>query len=591
MMEEARVSLAFRSRQGLASLYGDMGMTVSILGGVGLFLLGMAVMTDGLKALAGTAMRRLLSRAASTPIRATALGVVVTLIVQSSTATTTTTIGLVSAGLLSFARAIGVVFGANLGTTATAWFVAIVGVKVSVDVAALPLVFVGALLRLLGRKRLSAIGGTIAGFALLLFGLGVLQEGMSSMSTVVNPGDLPSMVGIGVWRAIGATAVLVIAGAVMTTVMQSSTAAVAVTLSALHAGAIAPDQAAALVVGQNVGTSLSSGVAAIGATTAAQRTALAHVLFNVITGAVVLCSFPLVIPWIDSAAKTLDPTLLLAGFHTAFNVLGVAMLLPMVGRFASVIERILPQRGPVLTRHLDRASQSMPDMAIEAARRTVAMTLELIARRAQSAIEARQAAPLREAIGDGAIDAAKGALEETREFLSQMARPPEQPDAQGRLANALHALDHSIRLVENIEESAHDAGVDGDEAALRVLERSRTALELAASMSCMVAEPADCAEAGSGAESREALLQSRLVSLRVLSESITEDARLVRRGALGSAIAAGAPLAVDRVMARVDAVRHIDRIVHHAWRTLEHLVARGAEVPRATVPSRAGDGT
>lgn len=568
-----------------------MGMTVSILGGVGLFLLGMAVMTDGLKALAGTALRRLLSRAASTPVRATALGVVVTLIVQSSTATTTTTIGLVSAGLLSFTRAIGVVFGANLGTTATAWFVAIVGVKVSVDAAALPLVFVGSLLRLLGRKRMSAIGGTVAGFALLLFGLGVLQEGMSGVSDVVNPGDLPSMVGVGAWRAMAATAVLVLAGVVMTTVMQSSTAAVAVTLSALHAGAIGPDQAAALVVGQNVGTALSSGVAAIGATTAAQRTALAHVLFNVITGAVVLCAFPIVIPWIDTAAKSVDPTLLLAGFHTAFNVLGVAILLPMVGRFAAMIERILPQRGPVLTRHLDRASQSMPDLAIEAARRTVAITLELIARRAQAAIEARQSAPLREAIGDGAIDAAKGALDETREFLSQLARPPEQPDAKGRLTNALHALDHSIRLVENIEESAHDAGVDGEDTARRVLDRSRAALDLAASMSCMIAEPTDCAGAESGAQSRIALLQSQLSSLRELSEAITEDARLVRRGALGSAIAAGAPLAVDRVMARVDAVRHIDRIVHHSWRSLEHLVAGGAEVPRTTVQSRAGDGT
>jgi len=457
--------------------------------------------------------------------------------------------------------------------------------------AALPLVFVGALLRLLGRKRLSAIGGTIAGFALLLFGLGVLQEGMSGMSAVVNPGDLPSMVGIGVWKAIGATAVLVIAGAVMTTVMQSSTAAVAVTLSALHAGAIAPDQAAALVVGQNVGTSLSSGVAAIGATTAAQRTALAHVLFNVITGAVVLCAFPLLIPWIDSAARSVDPTLLLAGFHTAFNVLGVAILLPMVGRFASMIERVLPQRGPVLTRHLDRASQSMPDMAIEAARRTVALTLEVVAHRAKAAIEARQAAPLREAIGDSAIEAARGALEETREYLSQIAWPPEQPDAQGRLANALHALDHSIRLVENIEEGAHDAGVDGDEAAHHVLERSRAALELAASMSCIIAEPANCAGADPAAQSRLALLQSQLVSMRELSETITADARLVRRGALGSAIAAGAPLAVDRVMVRVDAVRHIDRIVHHSWRSLDHLVAGEAEVPRATNPSRAGDGT
>ena len=568
-----------------------MGMTVSILGGVGLFLLGMAVMTDGLKALAGTALRRLLSRAASTPIRATALGVVLTLILQSSTATTTTTIGLVSAGLLSFTRAIGVVFGANLGTTATAWFVAIVGVKVSVDVAALPLVFVGALLRLLGQKRASAIGGAIAGFALLLFGLGVLQEGMSSMSDVINPGDLPRMVDVGVWRAVTATALLVIAGAIMTTIMQSSTAAVAVTLSALHAGAIAPDQAAALVVGQNVGTSLSSGFAAIGATTAAQRTALAHVLFNVITGVVVLCAFPLVIPWIDSMSQSVDPTLLLAGFHTAFNVLGVAILLPMVGRFSAVIERILPERGPVLTRHLDRASQSMPDMAIEAARRTVAITLELITRRAQAAIDARQAAPLREAIGDGAVDAAKGALEETRDFLSQVSSPPQQPAAQGSLSNALHALDHGIRLVENIEESAHDAALDGDEMALRVLDRSRQALEVAASMSCMIAEPQDCADAGAEGQARTALLQSQLSALRELSEGITEDARLVRRGALGSAIAAGAPLAVDRVMARVDAVRHIDRIVHHAWRSLEHLVAGGSEVPRATVPSRAGDGT
>jgi len=557
-----------------------MGMTVSILGGVGLFLLGMAVMTDGLKALAGTALRRLLSRAASTPVRATALGVVVTLIVQSSTATTTTTIGLVSAGLMSFTRAIGVVFGANLGTTATAWFVAIVGVKLSVDAAALPLVFVGALLRLLGRKRVSAIGGTIAGFALLLFGLGVLQEGMSSMSDVINPADLPMMVGVGAWRAVVATAALVVAGIVMTTVMQSSTAAVAVTLAALHAGAIAPDQAAALVVGQNVGTSLSSGIAAIGATTAAQRTALAHVLFNVVTGIIVLGSFPLVIPWIDSASRTVDPTMLLAGFHTAFNVLGVSLLLPMVGRFSALIERILPERGPVLTRHLDPGSQSMPDMAVEAARRTVAITLELVTRRAQAAIDARQSASLREAIGDGAIEAAKGALDETREFLSQMARPPEQAEAKGRLTNALHALDHSIRLVENIEESAHDTGVDGDEAALRVLEHSRTALELASSMCCMIAEPADCAEAGSAPASRDALLVSQLATLRQLAEGITEDARLVRRGALGSAIAAGAPLAVDRVMARVDAVRHIDRIVHHAWRSLEHLAAGGAEASR-----------
>jgi phosphate:Na+ symporter len=545
-----------------------------------MFLLGMSVMTDGLRALAGSALRRLLSRAASTPLRAMALGVVVTLIVQSSTATATTTIGLVSAGLLSFAGAIGVMFGANLGTTATAWFVAIVGVKVSVDVAALPLVFVGALLRLLGRGRTSAIGASIAGFALLVVGLGVLQEGMSGMSTAVDPGDLPQMVGVGAGKAIIATAILVIAGAMMTTIMQSSTAAVAVTLSALHAGAIGPDQAAALVVGQNVGTSLSSGLAAIGASVAAQRTALAHVLFNIITGAVVLCAFPLVVPGIDMLARTVDPTLLLAGFHTAFNVLGVALLLPVVGRFSAMIERILPEKGPVLTRHLDPAAHSMPDMAVEAAGRTIAITLELVARRGHVALGAPPLATLRAAIGDGAIDAATRALDETRDFLSRVAPPPGQPAVVRRLSNVLHALDHSTRLMENIQESAHDAALDGDEAVRQALERSRHALGLAADTSCMLSEPALCGEAASAAESRGALLQSRLFELQGLSSAITEDARLVRRGALGSAIAAGAPLAVDRVMARVDAVRHVDRIVHHAWRALEHLVAGASGASR-----------
>jgi phosphate:Na+ symporter len=553
-----------------------MGMTVTILGGVGLFLLGMAVMTDGLKALAGTALRRLVSRAASTPIRATALGVIATLIAQSSTATTMTTIGLVSAGLLTFTRAIGVIFGANLGTTATAWFVAIVGVKLSVDAAALPLVFVGALVRLLGSGRVSAVGSSVAGFALLLFGLGVLQQGMSGMSSVINPEDLPGMVGVGAWRAVMATAILVVAGAIMTTVMQSSTAAVAVTLSALHAGAIAPDQAAALVVGQNVGTAFSSGLAAIGATTAAQRTALAHVLFNAITGAMVLCAFPLVIPGIDRLAQVVDPTILLAAFHTAFNVLGVAVLLPMVGPFSRMIERLLPQRGPVLTQHLDRATQSMPDMAIEAAARTVAATTELLCRRTHDAIRARQPAPLRALIGEVSVGAAHSALDETREFLSRLGSPPERADAQSRLSNVLHALDHSTRLVENIEESAHDAGLDGDETVARVLADSERALEVAASIACAIAEPSRCEGETSATQDRVAQMQSQGAQLRELSEAVTEGARLVRRGALGSAIAAGAPLAVDRVMARVDAVRHVDRIVHHAWRSLEHLADGGS---------------
>src|SRR6266481_1630177 len=130
-----------------------MSTAISILGGIGLFLLGMAVMTDGLKALAGSALRTVLAKAAETSFSGTFWGAVVTLLVQSSSATTMTTIGLVSAGLLTFPQGLSLVFGANIGTTGTGWLVAAFGVRISLTAAALPIVFVGALLKLMGKGR------------------------------------------------------------------------------------------------------------------------------------------------------------------------------------------------------------------------------------------------------------------------------------------------------------------------------------------------------------------------------------------------------------------------------------------------------
>src|SRR5262245_59178312 len=154
-----------------------MSTTVSILGGVGLFLLGMAVMTGDLKTMAGSALSTLLSKAAATPLSSAFWGIVVTLLVQSSSATTMPTIGLVSAGLLTFTQGLGIVFGANIGTTGTAWLVALIGVRVRLTAAALPMIFVGALIKLLGRGRLSAGGGASAGCGLVLCGVSSRQEG------------------------------------------------------------------------------------------------------------------------------------------------------------------------------------------------------------------------------------------------------------------------------------------------------------------------------------------------------------------------------------------------------------------------------
>src|SRR6201997_4737763 len=146
-----------------------MSTTISVIGGVGLFLLGMSVMTAGLKGLAGSGLRTVLSKAAATSLSGAFWGAVVTLIVQSSSATTMTTIGLVSAGVLTFQQGLALVFGANVGTTGTGWLVALIGVRVSLSSYALPMIFVGALVKLLGRGRLAAGGTSLTGFALVLY--------------------------------------------------------------------------------------------------------------------------------------------------------------------------------------------------------------------------------------------------------------------------------------------------------------------------------------------------------------------------------------------------------------------------------------
>ena len=167
-----------------------MSTAISVLGGVGLFLLGMTVMTEGLKALAGSALRTVLGKAAATPLRGSFWGALVTLLVQSSSATTMTTISLVSAGLLTFPQGLGLVFGANIGTTGTGWLVALIGVRVSLTAAALPMVFVGALIKLLASGRISGAGAALAGFGLVLFGLTTLQEGMGGVAERLHPADL-----------------------------------------------------------------------------------------------------------------------------------------------------------------------------------------------------------------------------------------------------------------------------------------------------------------------------------------------------------------------------------------------------------------
>ncbi len=427
-----------------------MSTTISVIGGVGLFLLGMSVMTSGLKAMAGSALRTVLGRAAATPLSGVFWGAVVTLLVQSSSATTMTTIGLVSAGLLTFPQGLGLVFGANIGTTGTGWLVALIGVRVSLTSFALPLIFIGALVKLLGRGRISAAGAALAGFALVLFGLTTLQQGMGGLAEQLHPADLPAVTaaaGAGWWSGMFGVLILVVVGLVMTAVMQSSTAAIAVTLSAHYAGAVGLDQACALIIGQNIGTATSSALAAIGASSTAKRLALAYILFKLIAAVIALVLFPIVTPMLVRASSTIDGVSLLAAYHTAYNVVGVLVLLPIVDKFTRFVERILPERGSPLTRCLDPAALATPIAAVEGARRTVARALEAMCGFINARLEANNpGGAVRSA--DVSITEAAAALRQTQVFITDVSGPPETEEDQRRLTSTLHALDHASRLAE-----------------------------------------------------------------------------------------------------------------------------------------------
>ena len=551
-----------------------MSTTISILGGVGLFLLGMTVMTDGLKALAGSALRTALGKAAATPLSGAFWGAVVTLLVQSSSATTMTTIGLVSAGLLTFPQGLGLVFGANVGTTGTGWLVALIGVRVSLSSFALPLIFIGALIKLLGRGRVSGAGAALAGFALVLFGLTTLQQGMGGLAERLHPSDLPAVLGapgVGWLPGTFGLLTLVAVGLAMTAVMQSSTAAIAVTLSAYYAGAIGVDQGCALIIGQNIGTATSSAMAAIGATITAKRLALAYILFKIIAALIALALFPLTIPLILRAASAVDGTTILAAYHTAYSVVGVLVLLPAIDRFTRFVERLLPDRGSPLTRGLDPAALATPVVAVEAVRRTVANAITIVSGSVGAALTAESGTGPAAGRSAGSVTEAADALRKAQEFISEVSSPPSTKDEQRRLTSTLHALDHASRLVEIAGGRPEPGTANGD---ARAAQLCAEAMRNAASAVRDVAEESALSEhavAIKSPDTPDAL--SALARLEQCARTLGE-LRLAHRSATLSAVATGG-LTADQAIVRVDTVRRLEALAHHAWRSAAHLICRG----------------
>jgi phosphate:Na+ symporter len=237
-------------------------------------------------------------------------------------------------------------------------------------------------------------------------------------------------------------------GILMTTVLQSSSAGVATALTALHAGTLSFPQAAALVIGINIGTTVTAGLAAIGASTAAKRTAFAHLLFNTLTGVVAFVTLPAFVAAVARLGEQIAPgdaTVMLATFHTAFNVLGVALVLPFTKQFSAMVVRVIRHRGPDLTRRLDPAATAQGSMAMEAVRRTLvdilASTLGPLRTLAGRRNLAREEAD--------ALEAAAQALHDTEQYVAALHfSTPVSVRGQQRHVSTIHALDHLGQLIE-----------------------------------------------------------------------------------------------------------------------------------------------
>ena len=261
----------------------------TLLGALGMFLYGMNMMSSGLQKAAGSRLRNFLSAMTSNPFKGVLTGLGITSVIQSSSATTVMVVSFVNAGLLTLAQAISVIMGANIGTTVTAWLVAWLGFKADISILAVPLMALGFILSISKKDQRRNISELIIGFSLLFLGLSLMKNSVPDLSS--NPEVLSFIQG---WQGHGFGSVLIflVFGTILTLVLQSSSATMALTLIMLNMGWIRFDMACAMVLGENIGTTITANIAAAVGNTSAKRAALAHTVFNVFGVIWALISFP-----------------------------------------------------------------------------------------------------------------------------------------------------------------------------------------------------------------------------------------------------------------------------------------------------------
>lgn len=342
-----------------------------IAAGVAIFLFGMLMLEDGFKLFGGGFLERILARATGSVTRSVLFGIVSTTLLQSSSLVSVITISFLSAGLMSLIGGIGVIFGANIGTTTGAWLVAGFGLKVNIASYAMPMIAVSIVFVFQKSKTLRGIGYGLAGLGFLFLGIHHMKEGFEVFKDQIDLTRfaLPGLFGLLVYMLIGTVA---------TVIMQSSHATMVLTITALAASQITYDNALALAIGANLGTTITAIIGSLSANYQGKRLALAHLIFNMTTAAVALIfigPLGLAVDWVSANVGIADDdfTLKLAVFHTIFNVLGVMLMLPLLQHLVGFLERRIVERAPEVSRprYLNEAVFEFPQTLENALRQEV----------------------------------------------------------------------------------------------------------------------------------------------------------------------------------------------------------------------------
>ncbi|WP_019616772.1 Na/Pi cotransporter family protein [Psychromonas ossibalaenae] len=422
-------------------LFENVDSIMRALGGLGLFLLGLIIMMDALRALAGDAVRTAIVRFTHSPLSGAITGAVATAVLRSSSATTVAAVGFVGAGLIGFSESLGIIFGANVGTTLTGWIVVLLGFKLNLEALMTMLLLIGALLRLLAKNTLATSGYALAGFSLMFVGIAMMQQGMSGFGDIITPEQLPPDTFTGRLK-------LVAIGIIFTLFTQSSSAGVAMALAALFSGSINFPQAAALVIGMDVGTTVTAVMATIGQSREARRTGFSHVFYNIIAAVFALLfitPFTMLLTTYFPSALENNAEISLVAFHSAFNILALLIILPFTKQFASLMIKLIPEQSSLFNKPLDKTLLKEPNMALTAVQNSVHTEATALLTHINAMLgdhNSRKTDILQLQL----------ALDKTHAYIDLISLKNESGAQWERLVAMIHMLDHMQRLHERCEE-------------------------------------------------------------------------------------------------------------------------------------------